>query len=259
MKEKNKIKKEKNRKETGRPGILPVMIFAVSAVVLSLCFPVQAAVGIGPGYSVTKLTLGGYTVPESAEVAVFVKAGNEEKNATGVVSVYVKGNAGWYLKYDNIQANLGRGGTGKTKEGDEKTPLGMFTMNTPMGIKAKEEGFPENYLQVNKNHYWVGDSSSALYNKLVEVSVTMSGGKTVTADQFSVKDSEHIIDYAGYYDYAIDTGYNSACTKGLGSALFLHCKVGNNFTGGCIAVPEADMKNIMKLYKEGKTVIIIAH
>ena len=62
--------------------------------------------------------------------------------------------------------------------------------------------------------------------------------------------------YAGYYNYCIDTGYNPEGTPHRGSALFLHCSMGIN-TGGCIAIPEETMIQILKEYKEGKTYIAI--
>ncbi|MDO4487657.1 MAG: hypothetical protein Q4B67_01005 [Eubacteriales bacterium] len=206
------------------------------------------SVGLGPGSGMKKLTLSGYEVPENAEVVIYLKSNNEETNATGSLSIYTKTDGLWYLKESGIKAHMGRKGMGKVKEGDQKTPLGMWTMDTPFGIKDKEEGFPDNYLKVTEDLYWVGDTSSSLYNKLVS---------TKKYDNFSKKQSEHLSEYKGYYDYGINMGYNSECKSPAGSALFLHCMVEDQFTGGCVAIPTEKMKEILKLYKEGKTVMIV--
>ena len=95
--------------------------------------------------------------------------------------------------------------------------------------------------------YWNGDSASPLYNRLVS---------TDTYDDFSRSKSEHLIDYGGYYNYCIDMGYNPEGTPHRGSALFLHCSMGIN-TGGCIAIPEDVMTEIMRTYREGKTYIAV--
>lgn len=192
-------------------------------------------------------------VPETASVLVVVEG--KENGLDAVVSAYTRipgdenqAPGKFQLVLSTEEGKLGRKGIGKEKEGDEKTPIGIFQMNTPFGISKKLDGFPDNYLQVDSRYYWNGDSDSSRYNKLVNVD-------TFTA--FSRKKSEHLSEYGGYYNYAIDTGYNPQGTPGKGSALFLHCSLGKN-TGGCIAIPEADMIAIMRLYKEGQTFIAIA-
>ena len=43
--------------------------------------------------------------------------------------------------------------------------------------------------------------------------------------------------YAGYYDYAIDAGFNPNGIKNQGSALFLHCSGEfKEYTSGCVAI-----------------------
>lgn len=55
--------------------------------------------------------------------------------------------------------------------------------------------------------------------------------------------------YAGYYDYAIDAGFNPNGIKNQGSALFLHCSGEfKEYTSGCVAIEKDQMAQIMKLY-----------
>ena len=198
-------------------------------------------------------------VPSDAEVLVVV----EGSGLDAVVSAYrrdrIEGEAdtadasadytGWELFASTKEGKLGRKGLGKAVEGDEKTPVGIFKMNTPFGIADALEGFPENYIKVTSDLYWNGDSDSPLYNRLVS---------TNNYNDFNKSKSEHLINYGGYYDYCIDMGYNPEGTPHLGSALFLHCSMGQN-TGGCIAIPKDVMTVIMQNYREGKTYIAVGY
>ena len=203
----------------------------------------EAAVSVQNPYA----DLSRIRVPSGTETLIIVAAGGEQKNATGELFLYERseGKNSWQEVLSGVPAKLGRGGVGKTVEGDQKTPLGMFSMNTPFGIRDAEAGFPGNYIKVNSSHYW--SAEKATYNRLC----------TVEKDGAYTSSSEHLIDYSGYYDYCIDIGYNPERTAGKGSDLFLHCEVNGQNTGGCIAIPSEHMKTILRHYAEGGTVIVI--
>ena len=186
-------------------------------------------------------------IPADSQVLITL-AGSSTLD-TGELNVYTKGDDGaWKTVYAGIRAKYGMNGLYKEKEGDSKTPVGVFKMNTPFGIADSVEGFPDNYIKVDPDMYWNGDSASDRYNKLVNV-------KEYTA--FDRSASEHLINYSGYYDYCIDTGYNYEGTPYRGSAIFLHCVINDEHTHGCIAIPKEYMTEIMKLYSEGNTYIAI--
>ena len=186
-------------------------------------------------------------IPADSQVLITL-AGSSTLD-TGELNVYTKGDDGaWKTVYAGVRAKYGMNGLYKEKEGDSKTPVGVFKMNTPFGIADSVEGFPDNYIKVDSDMYWNGDSASDRYNKLVNA-------KEYTA--FDRSASEHLINYSGYYDYCIDTGYNYEGTPYRGSAIFLHCVVNDEHTHGCIAIPKEYMTEIMKLYSEGNTYIAI--
>ena len=139
---------------------------------------------------------------------------------------------------------VGINGVGPTWEGDPTTPEGTFSMSMAFGIKANP-GTAMPYLQVNENHYWVDDSNSAYYNKLVDTSVT-------TPDWNS---AEHLIEAEPYYYYAIVVDYNTDCVPGAGSAIFLHCTVYAP-SQGCIQVPEENMVFILNHLQPGALIVI---
>ena len=198
----------------------------------------------------TGLEIDKVAVPDSARVLITLSAA--KSSDSGVLSVYKKeagadGALTWKLQLSTA-AKLGKAGLYKEKEGDNRTPVGIFKMNTPFGRADRQDGFPDNYIKVDANYYWNGDSGSPLYNKLVNVK---------TYSDFNKAESEHVADYGAYYNYCIDTGYNADGTPYKGSAIFLHCVVNNENTHGCIAIPEGDMIRVMKLYEDGNTYIAI--
>ena len=69
--------------------------------------------------------------------------------------------------------------------------------------------------------------------------------------------SEHIIDYTRQYQYCLNISYNSDCKTDAGSAIFLHCLGPNKpYTGGCVAIPENQMKFVMQNVKPNCAVVI---
>ena len=159
----------------------------------------------------------------------------EASGTAAVVSLHKKDAKGEWKQLLSTSGFIGSNGLGKTVEGDRKTPVGVFPALDPLGIQP-DPGTALPYTQVDSTHYWVGDSASPYYNKLVS---------TRTVTNFNRGLSEHIIDYGFVYNYILPIGYNPAGTPHRGSAIFLHVSRGNP-TAGCVSVPEAAMITILK-------------
>ena len=189
-------------------------------------------------------------LPESAAVLITLEGGrNTDTGRLTLMERKPDGKGGVYWeKNSECTAKYGKNGLYKEKEGDSKTPVGVFKMGVPFGNKPAEDGFPSDYIQVDDSYYWDGDSDSDRYNKLVS---------TKNYTDFKKSESEHLIKYGAYYNYCLDTGYNPDGTAHKGSAIFLHCVVNNENTHGCIAVPEDVMKTVLKTYKDNATYIAI--
>ena len=162
-------------------------------------------------------------------------------------------NVSFHEKIDGVWTELyatsgyvGANGIGKTREGDKKTPTGTYNLTTPFGIKA-DPGSALPYTQVTKYHYWCGTSSSKYYNQLVDSRVT---GRAATSSD------EKLINYTGYYNYCLFIDYNADGIAGKGSCIFLHCTGGKSYTAGCIAIPEAAMKQAVKWVRDGAKIVI---
>lgn len=129
---------------------------------------------------------------------------------------------------------IGKNGiTTDKREGDMCTPIGEYNLGISFGIHDLNITYP--YLKINSNLYYIDDSSSQFYNKMVDVT-------TVKKDWQS---AEHLIDYPSQYEYALVIEYNKNCIPNHGSAIFLHVATGS-YTAGCIAVPKEEMLNILK-------------
>ena len=147
------------------------------------------------------------------------------------VQFYKKQNGNW-SKILSCNGYVGRNGIDKVKEGDKRTPTGTFNITGGFGIKANP-GTNLNYTQVNSSHYWCGDK--AYYNRLININQYPHNCR-----------GEHLIDYKGVYDYGLFTDFNSSCTYGKGSAIFMHCIGNYSYTGGCIAVDKNSLLTIMR-------------
>lgn len=158
---------------------------------------------------------------------------------------YFEKKRGKWKKVFSCKAYLGSGGIGKKKEGDKKTPTGLYSLGRAFGI-CKNPGTKMPYTRVNCYHYWCGDSGSKYYNQLVRT------------DKVKHKcHGEHLIQYKKVYDYGIFIGYNKAGKAGKGSAIFLHCSGGRS-TAGCVAISKTNMKKLLKRLKpEAKPRILI--
>lgn len=151
----------------------------------------------------------------------------------------------WQLVLET-EAIIGKNGLGKTKEGDRKTPVGVFRFTKAFGI-LENPGTKMQYTKVDKSHYWVDDGASKYYNQFIST-------KEVVPDW---KSAEHILEYGESYHYVLATSYNCEKIPGVGSAVFLHCMSEEaEATAGCIAIPESNMQKIMK-HIEPECVLIV--
>lgn len=157
------------------------------------------------------------------------------------LKMYGKTDTGWD-ELLSCPAFIGKNGMGKAKEGDSKTPEGIFGLPIAFGIKD-DPGAKIPYVKVNENLYWCGDEQ--YYNQLIDIT-----------EKPHACQGEHLIDYAPQYNYGMFIDYNKEGIYGEGSAIFLHCTGSKNYTAGCVAVSEKDMIKILQNAEEGTKICI---
>lgn len=154
---------------------------------------------------------------------------------------------GRYQEVLQCPAVIGMNGPCKQASGDNRTPLGTWTVGAAFGIK-EDPGSVIPYTQVTEDHYWRGDGGSPKYNTMVR--------RSEFPDE-DYSDDEHIIEYGSVYNYILDMGFNKPCAPYVGSALFLHCWRGpNQGTHGCVAVAEENMVKILQTITPGTSITI---
>lgn len=183
------------------------------------------------GSNVSQSFVANMSISRQTTQAITV-VGNGGSYAT--LTLHTKCNGIW-TETLSCSARVGKNGiTSSKREGDGKTPTGIYSFGQAFGV-AGNPGTSRGWLQVNNNHYWVDDVNSSYYNRLVDASQT----------GIQWNSAEHLVSYPTAYKYAIAVNYNTACTPGAGSAIFLHCSTGGS-TAGCISVSQSNMIQILR-------------
>ena len=130
-----------------------------------------------------------------------------------------------------------KGSTIKKKEGDMKTPKGIFEIGN---LYYREDRLkkPSTSLKTNiirKKMGWCNDVNyPKKYNKQIKIN------KKITHEKLNRKDSK--------YDLLIPIKYNFKKPKiGRGSAIFIHLTNNYRATAGCIALKKNDLLILLKL------------
>ena len=163
---------------------------------------------------------------------------------------YVKRDGGWWLLH-RCTAFIGKNGTGKTGEGDARTPLGELRPLRAFGIKP-DPGSKLPYLDVRPGTI-ACDSPGPWYNRIVKPSdyrPKMKGASDEPA-------GEKMWELSPEYDYGIETDFNRECVYPLGSAIFIHCKGAKTWTGGCVALDKRVLRQILRTADAGLRIYIL--
>ena len=180
---------------------------------------------------------------------LFVVAGLGMDKTTATISMHRRNDAGNWEQILSTPGFVGLNGLCPDedhREGCAQTPIGIYRFNKAFGIAA-DPGCAIPYIQVDDNTYWSGDPERQ-YNQMVDIR---------QVPELLMDDSEHIVDYEYQYQYCLNISFNEEGTPGRGSAIFLHCFGPlKPYTGGCVALPENLMKQVMQTVREDCVVII---
>ena len=139
-----------------------------------------------------------------------------------------------------------RGLTIYKKEGDKKTPKGLFGIGELYYRKDRINKLETSLkcIEIKKNMGWCDDPLHYKYNQLVKIKKTFHHEKLYRKDY--------------KYDLLIPINYNTKKTKpNLGSAIFLHLTKSFKPTLGCIALKESDFLILIKLISRKTKIKII--
>jgi len=134
----------------------------------------------------------------------------------------------------------------KKKEGDNKTPKGIFRLENLYYRKdrVKKPQTALNCVEINNDMGWCNDINFAKkYNKLFKID------KKISHEKLKRVDSK--------YDLLIPIKYNfSKPVPGMGSCIFIHLTKNYNPTAGCIGIKKKDFLIMLKLIKKNTIIKI---
>ena len=182
---------------------------------------------------------------------LFIVAALGMDRTTATISMHQKGENGNWKQILSTPGYVGKNGLCPDedhREGCAQTPVGVYRFNKAFGI-ADDPGCALPYIKVTEDTYWSGDEREGMcYNEMVNIH---------DYPGLDMTNSEHIVDYEYQYQYCLNISFNEEGTPGRGSAIFLHC-LGpvKPYTGGCVAIPEYIMRQVMRNVTEDCVVVI---
>jgi L,D-peptidoglycan transpeptidase YkuD (ErfK/YbiS/YcfS/YnhG family) len=168
---------------------------------------------------------------------MLVVESNTASSIYATLSLYEKSGDTW-KKTLSTSAVVGKNGVSSNKrEGDGKTPVGIFPMRSAFGTNTKPTGVDYPYRKTTSYDYWIDDSSSSDYNKWVNY----KGNPSAKWDSYEKLTNS-------LYRYAAIIGYNDdPIVKGKGSAIFLHVwRSSSSPTLGCVAIAEGKLVKVLQ-------------
>lgn len=236
------------------PGLARTGLVALAALALPLTAcaapdPAPPAPGAGAAQAAPAQELAAATTPTPCVVPRKVTAEQvlvvDGSGSTARVTACVRTSAGTYqAAFGPIDGRVGRNGVavkGEKREGDGKTPSGVFHLRTGFGT-APDPGVKTGWMRVTRNDVWVDDPASKLYNTHQTLPVR---GRWKSAERL----------YIEPYKYAQVIGYNEGRKAGMGSAIFLHLDTGGP-TAGCVSLPKVALVKVLRWQKPGAVISI---
>jgi len=175
-------------------------------------------------------------INKSTQIVLVIDNSSLFSTERKIYALEKKGND-WKIAFEPFDAVIGKNGfalSGEKREGDGKTPSGIFALRMTFGydesIKTKMP-----YRQALVDDVWVDDTNADDYNRWVKKQETRA------ASYERMRRDDNL------YKYGIVIEYNTnPVIKGYGSAIFFHIwREKNITTKGCIAVSEQDSVKIL--------------
>jgi len=217
---------------------LPGWILLTAIAVASLSTVESAPVGTMPADArqLVLVTTPGWNSTK-ATLQIFTRAADGWHGAGAPVPVVIgRAGAAWGVGLNPAQAGL------QKREGDGRSPAGMFSIGTAFGYAAAETTqWP--YAAMSADDYCIDVDGSPLYNRIVDASKV--GTAAVAGSTEPMRRDLHAGgDQAYKLGFVIE--HNPRGNPGAGSCIFAHLwKSPDSTTAGCTAMAEPAMQALV--------------
>lgn len=183
----------------------------------------------------------------------------------GRLQRYERKGKDWKAAGDSFDVVIGRNGLawGKglhedqkqemnKKEGDGKSPAGIFILSSAFGFAPSEEAnfLKLPYTHVTESTQCVDDVKSNHYNRIVDV---------YQVGNYDWESAEKMLAVGEQYRWGIFVDHNTyPRVNGDGSCIFLHIRADSNTgTAGCTAMEGANMNTLLKWLDKTKRPVLV--
>jgi L,D-peptidoglycan transpeptidase YkuD (ErfK/YbiS/YcfS/YnhG family) len=228
-------------------AMLQKTFLAATLIALALSISMAEAAGFNPYFPVVEIINGiDSGIPGSSQALLAIN-----KNQGSILaSVYAleKKEGRWIKTLGPFKGSIGKNGfapPGEKREGDGKSPSGVFLLGTAFGYsETPPTRMP--YRQAAQDDLWVDDINAPDYNRWVKKDATRAASFEVMRRKDNL------------YEYGIVVEYNTRpVVKGMGSAIFIHVHRGEGVpTAGCVALAKGDLLRILQ-WLDPKTAPVI--
>jgi zinc D-Ala-D-Ala dipeptidase len=157
-----------------------------------------------------------------------------DTSTTGTLRRYEWQSRQWRQAGDAVPVIIGRSGLASAKrEGDGKSPAGIFDIGPAFGFAASAPDIRLPYRELTPQTMCVDDSASPAYNQLVE----RAGVRATWKSAEKMRE-------VPVYKWGAVIDYNPSHTPGAGSCIFLHI-AGAGPTAGCTSMKESDLLDLL--------------
>ncbi|MCI4666617.1 MAG: hypothetical protein MRZ79_00545 [Bacteroidia bacterium] len=162
-----------------------------------------------------------------------------------VIDVLIgKKGLGWGIGIDNFKGNEGP----KKKEGDLKSPAGIFQLSNAFGYSKGESNFNWPYMQIIPSTMCIEDGDSRFYNRIIDEDTLVSDWRG----------TDHMLRKDDLYEWGVFVEHNPNQVNGSGSCIFLHVwRPGGSGTAGCTSMDKSEMKKLIQWLDSEAEVLLV--
>jgi L,D-peptidoglycan transpeptidase YkuD (ErfK/YbiS/YcfS/YnhG family) len=189
-------------------------------------------------------------IPGTASAKQLVTVVAPSRSSTqGLLQLWRKAEACWVVVDGPWTAWLGRRGVSPDKrEGDRKTPAGLYGIGRMMYGIAPNPGVRFRYHRIVCGDWWVEDPRSAHYNRFHHV-------RCGTQPPFHMVSEDLSRSPTAYRHFAVIRYNDDPVVPGRGSGIFLHASTGRP-TLGCVSLPLARLVAVLRWLRPANAPLI---